>query len=112
LDETTKKVIETVLDDVFKMEKLLSHIDRNRILTVLELLEKLDLDILKNGVESLQAAELDLRMARLRIQAITGLQPPSLISDPDRTPVEPLQARRRSSQSISISIPRPKPDKP
>ena len=110
LDDTTKKVIESVLDDVFKMEQLLSRIDRSRILRTIEALEALDLKALQEGVELLHHTELDVRMARLRIQAITGIQPPSLVSDPDRTPAEPIQVRRRSS--ASIAIPRPKPDKP
>ena len=110
MDDTTKKIIESVLDDVFKMEQLLSKIERSRILSAIEALEQIDLSALKEGVETVHHAELDLRMARLRIQAITGIQPPSMVSDPDRTPVEPLQARRRSSQSLII--PRPKPVKP
>lgn len=107
-DPIVDKAIEDALDQLLRMEKLLQNIDRNRILTALELLKKAleNIDDLQEAIEAIPHTELDMRMARLRIQAATGLQPPSLASDPDKTPVEPIQARKpigapvRSSETM------------
>jgi hypothetical protein len=119
-DPAVDKAIEDALDQLFRMEKLLMKIDRNRLLSALENLQKAlgGIEDLREALEAIPHTELDMRMARLRIQAMTGLQPPSLASDPDRTPVEPMQARRASAMSpkakaetqpgLGVRIPQPK----
>jgi hypothetical protein len=101
-DPAVDKAIEDALDQLFRMEKLLTKIDRNKILSALENLKKAlgGIEDLQEALEAIPHTELDMRMARLRIQAITGLQPPSLASDPDRTPVEHMQVRRPSSSTF------------
>ena len=107
MDEDTEKVIVTVLDEIYRAEQLLRKLDRNRVLSALELLMSIDTAALIEAVGNYQQTELDLRMARLRISALTGLQPEAIRSDPDRTPVEPLQSRK--SSQIRIQLPKKPP---
>lgn len=92
------KTIEDLLDNLARLEKRVQKIDRKKILDALEILEELDVAALRDAVESLQAAELDMRMTRIRIHALTGIQTPNRTTTED-TPVEPI-IRRRSSATI------------
>jgi hypothetical protein len=98
--ELDQKTIEDILDALFRMERMLQRSDRAKLLAILDTLASMKFKDFRDAVEYLQHTELDMRMARLRIQAATGLQPPSLIAEKDNTPVEPLLARRRSSATI------------
>lgn len=102
LDPAVAKAIEDALDALFRVEKLLSKIDaRGALSTVTALKQALELNLLEDALGSIAQTELDMRMARLRIKAMTGLEPPSMTSDPDRpTPVEPVQRRSSSSQTM------------
>lgn len=106
-DPAVDRAIEDALDQLLRMEKLLTKIDRNKLLTALETLKKAlgGIDDLQEALEAIPHTELDMRMARLRIQAVTGLQPPSLASDPDRTPVDHLQGRKAAT-----GAPKPRPE--
>ena len=61
------------IEALSKAEKLIAEVDRAGLLA--------KLDELRDFVEGLSRMQLDMRMARLRLQAM--LPPPS---DPDRTP--------------------------
>lgn len=95
-DPALVKSIEDVLDSLHRTEKLFQKIDRNEILTALEVLERLDLTALREAIEALQHIELDMRMTRIRIQALTGVQTPPIRTNTEDTPVEPI-IRRKSS---------------
>ena len=66
--------IAEAIDALAKAEKLIAGLDRAGLLT--------KLDELREFIEDLSRMQLDLRIARLRLQALTS------VSDPDRTPVQ------------------------
>jgi len=114
-DPALVQSIEDVLDALHRMEKTFQKIDRNNILHSFEVLERLDLKALREAVEALQHIELDMRMTRIRIQALTGVQTPPLRTTTEDTPVEPI-IRRKSSATFPRSSATdpifPRPDDP
>jgi hypothetical protein len=75
-------------------------------------LGKLDRVNLRDLVELIPQTELHIRMARLRLQAVIDSR---RSTDPDQTPVDPIRARRRDSQTgpqtgSTLRMPLPKPD--
>lgn len=114
-DPALVQSIEDVLDALHRMEKTFQKIDRNNILHSFEVLERLDLKALREAVEALQHIELDMRMTRIRIQALTGVQTPPIRTTTEDTPVEPI-IRRKSSATFPRSSPTdpifPRPDDP
>ncbi len=96
-DPAFVKSVEDVLDALHRVEKNFQKIDRNNVLSAIEVLERLDLRALRDAVEALQHIELDMRMTRIRIQALTGVQTPPIRSTTEDTPVEPFMRRKSSA---------------
>ena len=93
------------LDAVKRTEKLLEKLDRPALVKLLGVLGPL-LRAVDSFAKEHAAVVLDLRMARLRIQAILGPEAREGY-DPDKTPIEPLVRRSQSSTQIGAIKPRP-----
>jgi len=88
-DERNALLIEAI-DALQKAEDVLAKLDRGGVLKLLE--------ELRETVESFPQVQLDMRIARMRLTA-------QLSHDPNKTPVEPVQAfRPQSSASLRQTV--------
>jgi hypothetical protein len=77
-DEQLRMAVQDAIDSVSRLERLLEDIGKEN---------------LRNLIELIPQTEHDMRMARIRLQALQ----PRTRTDPDKTPADPL-IQRRSSQ--------------
>jgi hypothetical protein len=107
VDEESKAALRDALEALKRAEKLLELIDRPSLARLPPIVRAVE-----EFAERHAAVSLDLRIARLRIQAmLPEEQPPR--EDPDKTPVE--GARRLSEQLAAVRPPEgplPPPGKP
>jgi hypothetical protein len=97
-EPTPEQAIRDAIDALNKAEKLLGTVDRVGFLNLLDALGK-GLLALRDAIETLPHVALDLRMARIRLQAH--------VSDPDKTPAQGISsATIRAVRSTATRMPR------
>jgi|SRR6185295_3828304 len=92
--DPTEVALEEAIEVLLKLEKLLQALDRENLRAL---------------VEAIPSTELDMRMARLRLQRVLDSRRPWA---DEKTPVDPILKRRESSNRIHTQkMPFPMPPK-